>query len=141
MLASQQFESSQVVPADSAADIPAVCNHPPPVTLPTAPLTQDARIGKDVAIPDGIFLTASQQFELEHADTVQANPSKPTRLGAPVMSVTSIVVEQAGESGVPPKTHQQTSWSCQVWGEWAKEWNKLPRMETYEKNGTSCLGQ
>ena len=136
VLASQQFESSQgipsqVVPADSAADIPAVCDHPPPVTSHTTLLTQGAGIAEDVAIPDDIiFLTASQQFELEH-DTVQANPSKPSRFGAPV---TSIVVEQARESGVPPKTRQQTSWSCRVWGAWAKERNKLPRTETYESD-------
>ena len=99
--------------------------------MPTTPLTQGAGIAEDVAIPDDIFFTASQQFELEHADTVQANPSKPSRFGAPV---TSLIVEQARESGVPPKTRQQTSWSCRVWGAWAKERNKLPRTETYESD-------
>ena len=105
LLASQQYESALPTPATASSS--------------AAPAPNDL---------NQIFLAALQQFE--QAESENATPrSKEGWFSDPV---TSLCVEQSRKSGIPPKTCQQTLWALRVWGEWAKQRNELPRVETSE---------
>ena len=110
LLASQEYES----------EFPDIDGPQPFVDLPPI---QDDEPGID-----DIFLAASQQFQTEVTEHAVEN-QRMRRFGVPVSST---VVEQSRNCGVPPKTRTQIMWSCRVWAVWVKDRKSLPEADLKE---------